>query len=117
MLQLLANNGIGKERAARLRRKYNELRDNLETYDSECVLDVLQAAFSRSRQLENTLLLEAKSLEAQLAQQRRVLERGANFPDGDNSESGRLRQNLLTHQNELDQTEEKIEKLDKEIAQ
>ncbi len=29
--QLLANNEIGKERAARLRRKYNELRDNLNT--------------------------------------------------------------------------------------
>lgn len=29
--QLLANNEIGKERAARLRRKYNKLRDNLNT--------------------------------------------------------------------------------------
>ena len=31
-VQLLANDKIGKERAARLRRKYNSLRDNLETY-------------------------------------------------------------------------------------
>ena len=31
VFQLLVNNEIGKERAAKLRRKYNELRDNLET--------------------------------------------------------------------------------------
>ena len=60
--------------------------------------------------------MEAKSLEHHLAHQNKVLERGANFPDSDNSESGRLRQNLLTHQNELDQTEERTSKLEHEIS-
>ena len=69
----------------------------------------------RSRQLENTLLMEAKTLEQKLSKQKRVLDKAAAFPEGDNSETGRLRQNLLTHQNELDQTEERIGKLEHEI--
>lgn len=73
-------------------------------------------ATHRSRQLENTLLVEAKSLEHQLSQQNKVLERGRSFPEADNSESGRLRQNLLTHQNQLDQSNEKIEKLETELT-
>ena len=60
--------------------------------------------------------MEAKSLEAQLSQQNKVLERGQSFPEGDNSVSGGLRQNLLTHQNQLDQSSEKVEKLDAEIV-
>ena len=60
--------------------------------------------------------MEAKSLEHQLGHQRKVLERGDNFPDTDNSENGRLRQNLLTKQNEFDQTEDTLKKLENEIA-
>ena len=60
--------------------------------------------------------MEAKSLEHQLGQQRKILERGANFPDADNSQNGRLRQNLLTKQNELDQTNHTLKKLENEIA-
>jgi len=60
--------------------------------------------------------MEAKSLEHKLFEQKKVLDRGANFPESDNSETGQLRQNLLTHQNELDQTEERISKLSQEIA-
>ena len=98
-LQLLARNDIGKERAARLRRKYNMLRDTLEN----------------SRQLESSLLVQAKELSTQLARQRRVLDKAASFPDGDTSESGRLRQVLLTHQNEIDMSTERTGKLEQQI--
>ena len=98
-MQLLARNEIGKERAARLRRKYNMLRETLEN----------------SRQLESSLLLQAKELSVQLAQQRKVLDKAALFPDGDTSESGRLRQVLLTHQNEMDMSGQRTAKLDQQI--
>ena len=51
----------------------------------------------------------------QLSQQRRVLERSASFPDGGNSETSRLRQVLLERQNELDQAQERVEKLQGEV--
>ena len=98
-MQLLARNEIGKERAARLRRNYNMLRDTLES----------------SRQLESSLLVQAKELSVQLAQQRRVLDKAASFPDGDTSETGRLRQILLTHQNEIDMSGERTGKLEQQI--
>ena len=37
------------------------------------------------------------------------------FPEGDGSENGQLRHMLLTQQNELDMTEERIQKLQRDI--
>lgn len=64
--------------------------------------------------MESNLLDKAKTLSHQLAYQRRVLEKGASFPDGSTTHSSNLRQMLLSHQNELDMTETRISKLDHE---
>ena len=76
---------------------------------------MLRETLESSRQLESSLLIQAKELSVQLAQQRRVLDKAASFPDGDTSESGRLRQILLTHQNEIDMSGERTGKLDQQI--
>ena len=56
------------------------------------------------------------SLSQSLSQQQRVLEKAATFPEGDNSEVSRLRQVLLQHQNDLDQSRERTEKLERELT-
>ena len=76
---------------------------------------MLRDTLESSRQLESSLLVQAKELSVQLAQQRRVLDKAASFPDGDTSESGRLRQILLTHQNEIDMSGERTGKLEQQI--
>ena len=76
---------------------------------------MLRETLENSRQLESSLLLQGKELSVQLAQQRRVLDKAASFPDGDTSESGRLRQVLLTHQNETDMSGQRTAKLDHQI--
>ena len=52
-----------------------------------------------------------------LSQQQRVLEKASTFPEGDNSEASQLRQVLLQYQNDLDQSRERAEKLDRELTQ
>lgn len=64
--------------------------------------------------MESTLLDRAKTLSHQLAYQRRVLEKGASFPDSSTTHSSHLRQILLSHQNEMDMTEMRIAKLNEE---
>ena len=76
---------------------------------------MLRDTLDTSRQLESSLLVQAKELNVQLTQQRRVLDKAASFPDGDSSESGRLRQILLSHQNDIDLSEERTVKLDQQI--
>lgn len=63
---------------------------------------------------ESNLLDKAKMLSHQLAYQRRVLEKGANFPDSSTTQSSHLRQMMLTHQNELDMSHMRIFKLEQE---
>ena len=76
---------------------------------------MLHETLEASRQLESSLLIQAKELSVQQAQQRRVLDKAASFPDGDSSEGGRLRQILLTHQNEIDMSGERTGKLEQQI--
>ena len=56
------------------------------------------------------------SITQHLVQQKRLLDKSASFPEGDTTESSRLRQVLLQHKNQLDQTNETIEKLQSEIV-
>ncbi|KAL5481265.1 hypothetical protein EMCRGX_G021396 [Ephydatia muelleri] len=93
--QLLSANLIGKERAARLGMKYK----------------MVQEALESSRVAENSLFTQVKELGQHLVQQKRLLDKSASFPEGDTTESSRLRQVLLQHKNQLDQTNETIEKL------
>ena len=64
--------------------------------------------------MESNLLDKAKMLSHQLAYQRRVLEKGASFPDSSTTHASHLRQILLSHQNELDMCDTRISKLDQE---
>lgn len=64
--------------------------------------------------MESNLLDKAKTLSHQLAYQRRVLEKGASFPDSSTTHSSHLRQILLSHQNELDMCKMRLDKLDQE---
>lgn len=50
-----------------------------------------------------------------LTQQQRVLEKGGRFPDGDSSEPTRLRQLFLQHQNQLDQSHQRLAKLQAQV--
>ena len=70
-----------------------------------------------SRLKESTLLDKAKTLAHQLAYQRRVLEKGAAFPDGSTTQSSHLRQIMLSHQNELDMTQTRLDRLESEMEQ
>lgn len=67
--------------------------------------------------MESNLLDKAKTLSHQLAYQRRVLEKGASFPDGSTTQSSHLRQISLTHQNELDMCQMRLLKLEGDIEQ
>lgn len=51
-----------------------------------------------------------------LTQQQRVLERGAAFPEGDSGEPARLRQILLAYSNQLEQSVQRQETLDTQLA-
>ena len=51
-----------------------------------------------------------------LTQQQQVLEKGASFPDGDSGESARLRQILLTHENHLQQSLQRLSDLNTQLA-
>lgn len=64
--------------------------------------------------MESNLLDKAKTLSHQLAYQRRVLEKGAAFPDSSTTHSSHLRQILLSHQNELDMCKMRFDKLAQE---
>ena len=88
-----------------------------------------------SRAAENALLMRSRDLQQvcalvqpvlslyvcmsvsrqQLARDHAVLEKVEGFPESDSSETIRLRQILLQQKNELMQTEERVEKLNKEI--
>ena len=67
--------------------------------------------------MESNLLDKAKTLSHQLAYQRRVLEKGASFPDGSTTQSGHLRQVQLSHRNEMDLTQMRLTKLEFDIEQ
>lgn len=70
-----------------------------------------------SRQLESSLLDKVKLLGQQLNYQKKVLEKGAAFPEGDSSESTNLRQNQMAQQNELDMSNARLEALQEHIDQ
>lgn len=73
--------------------------------------------YCSSRQLESTLLDKVKSLGHQLNYQKKVLDKGAAFPEGDSTEGVNMRQALLTQQNELDMSNSKLSAMDHEIEQ
>ncbi len=70
-----------------------------------------------SRQLESSLLDKVKLLGQKLNYQKKVLEKGASFPEGDSSESTNLRQNQMVHQNELDMSSTRLQVLQERIDQ
>ena len=51
-----------------------------------------------------------------LTQQQRVLEKGEAFPEGDSGELVRLRQILLAHSNQLEQTLQRLNALNTQLA-
>ena len=51
-----------------------------------------------------------------LTQQQCVLEKGAAFPEGDSGEPSRLRQILLAHNNQLEQSLQRLSKLNTQLA-
>ena len=51
-----------------------------------------------------------------LIQQQRVLEKGTGFPDGDSGEPSRLRQILLAHSNQLEQSRQQLASLNTHLT-
>jgi predicted nucleic acid-binding Zn-ribbon protein len=60
-----------------------------------------------TREQETAFLHQAKEMHQEVQRQRAELEKGDNFPDGDNTEVNKLRQELLKHHNELAQADER----------
>ena len=58
-----------------------------------------------------------KLLGQQLNYQKKVLDKGAAFPEGDSSESTNLRQTQMAQQNELDMSNTRLQGLQEQIEQ
>lgn len=82
---------IAGEKVAKLKAKYTGLHERLKS----------------TRETETSLLHQAKEMHQEVQKQRAELEKGDNFPDGDNTEVNKLRQELLKHHNELAQADER----------
>lgn len=89
--ELFSQGKIAGEKVAKLKSKYTSLHDRLKS----------------TREQESTLLRQAKDMHQEVQRQRAELEKGDNFPDGDNTEVNKLRQELLNHHNELAQADER----------
>ena len=81
---------------------------------SECVSFFLSRVCSK-RNNEQKLLQKAKEYTVVLAQQKQELDKADTFPDNSNSEVSKLRQTLLTYNNDLAETEERQYQLDYKI--
>lgn len=90
-LQLFMQGLIAGEKVAKLKAKYTSLHEQLKT----------------TRESESTLLHNAKDMHQEVQKQRAELEKGDNFPEGENNEVNKLRQELLKHHNELAQADER----------
>ncbi|XP_064633168.1 coiled-coil domain-containing protein 146-like [Lineus longissimus] len=78
-------------RVAMLKAKYTELHETLKS----------------TRDNETQLLQQAKQFSSEMDAQRGELEKADNFPDSSNTEVSKLREQLLKHNNELAQSEER----------
>lgn len=90
-LQLFMQGLIPGEKVAKLKAKYTSLHEQLKT----------------TRESECTLLHNAKDMHQEVQNQRGELEKGDNFPAGEDNEVNKLRQELLKHHNELAQADER----------
>ena len=90
-LQLFSQGKLAGEKVAKLKAKYTSLHERLKS----------------TREQESSLLHEAKEMHQEVQHQRAELEKGDSFPDGDNTEVNKLRQELLKHHNELAQADER----------
>ncbi|EDO49671.1 predicted protein [Nematostella vectensis] len=89
--ELFSQGKIAGETVAKLKAKYTSLHERLKS----------------TREQESSLLHNAKELHQEVQRQRAELEKGDNFPDGENNEVNKLRQELLKHHNELAQADER----------
>lgn len=90
-LQLFSQGKLAGEKVAKLKAKYTSLHERLKA----------------TREQESSLLHKAKEMHQEVQRQRVELEKGDSFPDGDNTEVNKLRQELLKHHNELAQADER----------
>ena len=90
-LQLFSQGKLAGEKVAKLKAKYTSLHERLKA----------------TREQESSLLHKAKEMHQEVQRQRAELEKGDSFPDGDNTEVNKLRQELLKHHNELAQADER----------
>ena len=91
MQQLFSQGKLAGEKVAKLKAKYTSLHERLKA----------------TREQESSLLHKAKEMHQEVQRQRAELEKGDSFPDGDNTEVNKLRQELLKHHNELAQADER----------
>lgn len=89
--QLFSQGKLAGERVAKLKAKYTSLHECLKS----------------TREQESSLLHKAKEMHQEVQRQRSELEKGDSFPDGDNTDVNKLRQELLKHHNELAQADER----------
>ena len=82
---------IAGEKVAKLKAKYTSLHERLKS----------------TREKEMSLLHQAKEMHQEVQKQQAELEKGDKFPDADNNEVNKLRQELLKHHNELAQADER----------
>ena len=82
---------IAGEKVAKLKARYTSLHEQLKT----------------TRGSESSLLHKAKDMHQEVQKQRAELEKGDNFPECENNEVNKLRQELLKHHNELAQADER----------
>ncbi|XP_015758024.1 PREDICTED: coiled-coil domain-containing protein 146-like [Acropora digitifera] len=88
---LFSQGKLAGERVAKLKAKYTSLHECLKS----------------TREQESSLLHKAKDMHQEVQRQRSELEKGDSFPDGDNTDVNKLRQELLKHHNELAQADER----------
>lgn len=89
--ELFSQGKLAGEKVAKLKAKYTSLHERLKA----------------TREQESSLLHKAKEMHQEVQRQRAELEKGDSFPDGDNTEVNKLRQELLKHHNELAQADER----------
>lgn len=94
--ELFSQGKLAGEKVAKLKAKYTNLHESLKS----------------TREQESSLLHKAKEMHQEVQRQRAELEKGDSFPDGDNTEVNKLRQELLKHHNELAQADERQYQLD-----
>ena len=78
-------------------------------------LHIITLLLLSTRDNESRLLQQAKDYSTNLDKQALELEKADNFPDSSNTEVAKLRQQLLKHNNELAQAEERQYQLEYKI--